>query len=65
MKPLPGRYDNEDGNEDMLLGVMKKIKMQIIRRVAEGVVTGANAPALIKSCPLYLCPKNKSMKKLT
>ena len=32
-------------------------KLTIYRRVAEGGATGANAPALRKSCPLYLCPK--------
>ena len=32
-------------------------KLAIYRRVAEGGATRANAPALRKSCPLYLCPK--------
>ena len=33
------------------------------RRVAEGGATGANAPAPRKSCPLYLGPKKKNVRK--
>ena len=36
--------------------VSRKLWLQC-RRVAEGGATGANAPALRKSCPLYFCPK--------
>ena len=46
--------------------MLQKELMQIKhRRVDEGGATGTNAPALRKSCPLYLCPKTKTVKEAT
>ena len=52
-------------SRNLLFGVFLTRKNSRNRRVTEGGATGANAPAQRKWCPLYLCQKNKSVKKLT